>query len=1070
MQKKCSLMQRLRTLNGQYAQVLLVLAAFTLMVVSSYLYVSDLQRKNLRKNVIDTISHTQTIIKYDLLEPETLLSGVAETIRSWLMRGISSERIQEYISSLNNYVQINEGIRLSGVIGFYGIFDIYNGEFISRNGIWAPTPDFIPQNRPWYKAAVDANGDIGITRPYTDAVTEEMNITFSRRIFNDKNVPMGIVCLDMKLDRLRDHAISASLSEGGYGFLMTDDYIIIAHPNEDYVGKSLQDTNSAISELSDELNQKNEISERIILNYKNEVCIVYIWKLENGWYMGLVTPKDKYYQSTKNMGIILAILGATLAVMLSTVLFRIISQKQKADKKIHEAEDAKKTINTLKNIMNSLNAMIYVTVPHTGEILFINDYMKTHYNLDDDCVGRLCYKILQKGMNAKCVFCPCNHLDKHPEKIIEWIEHNSLTKRVYRNVDRYIEWPGGQLAHLQHSIDITELNSVKEQAIKANEAKSSFLARVSHEIRTPMNAILGITEIQLQNKALPGEIREALEKVYSSGYLLLNIINDILDLSKIEAGKLELIPVEYDISSIINDTVHLHIIRYDSKPIEFILQIDENIPAILFGDELRIKQIMNNLLSNAFKYTDSGKIILSISVENLLQEVKLKTQPIMLIFRISDTGQGMTKEQVNNLFQEYSRFNLEANRKTEGTGLGMNITQHLVRMMDGEIIVESNPGRGSVFTIKLPQGIIGNSILGSEMVEKLHQYHAGIGSHFDKPQQIVRDYMPYGRILVVDDVETNLYVAKGLMAPYGLSVETATSGREAIKKINEGSTYDIVFMDHFMPTMDGMEAVKIIRDLGYVRPIIALTANAVAGQADLFLANGFSGFISKPIDIRQLHAMLNKLVRDKYPTRVVEAARRLKNTLNKDSENIAAQMQINSHITEMFVKDAEKAVSILDAIIDNKYRRNDDFNMYVITVHAMKSALANIGEKELSNAALELEHAGQEKDVAAIEEKTPVFADKLRLIIEKLKPKEDDNELDIRDLSEGDLKYLHEKLAVMQEACTAYDKITAKNTLALLRHKKWPSNIKELLDIIAECLLHSEFEAAAKAVTDFKNI
>jgi len=241
----------------------------------------------------------------------------------------------------------------------------------------------------------------------------------------------------------------------------------------------------------------------------------------------------------------------------------------------------------------------------------------------------------------------------------------------------------------------------------------------------------------------------------------------------------------------------------------------------LFGDELRIKQILNNLLSNAFKYTDSGKISLSIT-----REPSDKPFMINLLFRISDTGQGMSREQLDKLFDEYTRFNLEANRSTEGAGLGMNITKRLIDLMDGEILVESEQGKGSTFTVRLPQGIVDNGVFGKDVVDNLMQFRLGRMSQIKKAPQVVREYMPYGKVLIVDDVETNLYVAKGLLSPYGLSIDTAGSGFEALEKINGGAKYDVIFMDHFMPKMDGIEAAKKIRELGYTQPIVALTANA----------------------------------------------------------------------------------------------------------------------------------------------------------------------------------------------------------------------------------------------------
>jgi len=415
---------------------------------------------------------------------------------------------------------------------------------------------------------------------------------------------------------------------------------------------------------------------------------------------------------------------------------------------------------------------------------------------------------------------------------------------------------------------IRTLHSRIEAANVASRAKSAFLSTMSHEIRTPMNAILGITEIQLQNNALDQSVRDALEKIYASGDMLLGIINNILDLSKIEAGKLELVIAKYETASLLSDIALLNMMRIGSKPIEFELHVDENLPLLLSGDELRVKQIFNNLLSNAFKYTEKGTVCLSVAAATGGAD-----DETTLVFSVRDTGQGMTEEQVAKLFDEYSRFNQEANRTTEGTGLGMSITRDLIRMMHGEISIESEPGRGSTFTVRLPQGKINADILGKAVTENLHKFRTSVRAQ-TKRAQLTRDPMPYGSVLIVDDVETNILVAEGLISLYGIKIESADSGPGAIEKIKNGSVYDIVFMDHMMPKMDGIEATSIIRSMGYERPIVALTANAVVGQADIFLKNGFDDFISKPLDIRLLDAVLNKLIRDKQPPEVLEAARR----------------------------------------------------------------------------------------------------------------------------------------------------------------------------------------------------
>jgi signal transduction histidine kinase/ActR/RegA family two-component response regulator len=412
-----------------------------------------------------------------------------------------------------------------------------------------------------------------------------------------------------------------------------------------------------------------------------------------------------------------------------------------------------------------------------------------------------------------------------------------------------------KVARLFECVDITSLVESRQAAEAATRTKSEFLAAMSHEIRTPLNAIIGIAQIQLQKENLPDEYATALEKINVSGDSLLNIINDILDLSKIETGRMELYPGEYDVAKLINDAVQLNIVRIGSNPIEFTLDIDENLPSKLYGDELRLKQVLNNLLSNAIKYTKEGQVKLSVSHVSVGGDVILR-------FVIRDTGQGMKKEDREKLFSQYRRFNADVNRATEGTGLGLSITKRLIAMMEGTIAVESEYGKGSMFIVTAKQRAVECPPIGAEVADKLRNF-TFTNDWQAVALEIKKEPMPYGSVLVVDDVDTNLYVAKGLLSPYKLKIETAESGFEAIEQIENGNVYDIIFMDHMMPKMDGIEATQILRERGYKGTIVALTANALVGSDKMFAQHGFDGFISKPIDIRRLNEVLNQFIRDR---------------------------------------------------------------------------------------------------------------------------------------------------------------------------------------------------------------
>jgi signal transduction histidine kinase/DNA-binding response OmpR family regulator len=609
---------------------------------------------------------------------------------------------------------------------------------------------------------------------------------------------------------------------------------------------------------------------------------------------------------------------------------------------------------------------------------------------------------------------------------------------------------------------LQSLRETMESLKIASESKSRFIANMSHEIRTPMNAILGITEIVLRNEKLQPDITEAMYKIYNSGDLLLYIINDILDLSKIEAGKLEILPTQYAVAGMIGDTVMLNLMRIGNKPIEFKLSVDENIPAQLLGDELRIKQILNNLISNAIKYTSEGEVKLTVSIEKgNAEDSPFLEGTVTLVYSVSDTGHGMTKEQVSRLFEEYSRFNSDANRTTEGTGLGMSITHNLVHMMKGKISVESEPNKGTLVTVQLPQGDISSGIIGKELAENLAKFEKSAKRQIRKTQ-IIFEPMPYGSVLLVDDVESNLYVAEGLLFPYGLSIETALNGFTAIDKIKEGKSFDIIFMDHMMPKMDGIETTKKIREMGYTQPIVALTANAIIGQSSIFMENGFDGFISKPIDIRQLDTVLKKFIRDKQTPEVIEAANRNKSNQNIYFANWNKQADINPKLDGIFAKDVSRLAANLEETQKNGGVYSDeDIRTYTISTHALKSALTNVHETDLSNFAAKLEQAGREKNTATMAAETRTFLDKLRTIIEKHTPQQEKGGANKTIIEDRTL--LQEKLLTIKTACETYNRKAIKEAIMELQQKEWQSEIRELLEIMEENLLNGDFEALSNA-------
>ena len=530
---------------------------------------------------------------------------------------------------------------------------------------------------------------------------------------------------------------------------------------------------------------------------------------------------------------------------------------------------------------------------------------------------------------------------------------------------------------------IEQLKDEKERANLANNAKTYFLANMSHEIRTPINSILGMNEMILR-ESHEDLIREYASDIQSATQSLYSIINDILDVSKIESGKMAIIPVEYDLSSLIHDLVNMITPKAEAKNLVFRTLVDPALPSRLYGDDVRIRQVLVNLLTNAVKYTHKGSIELSITGKYVGKNEQLT-------FSVKDTGIGIKEEDLSRLYVAFQRIEEHKNRNIEGTGLGLSISKQLLEMMGSSLVVHSVYGSGSTFSFTLEQRVVDEDPIGN-LQDRIHK-------KANEYKYCATFFAPSAHILVVDDNEMNRKVFQGLLKQTEVKITEASSGDEALELVRE-HVYDLIFLDHMMPDMDGIETLRHMRELKSnccsQTPVVALTANAVSGAKEMYLEEGFDDFLAKPIVPDKLEKEIKRLL---PPNLVVEREKRpgedgLYNEISRELPEIDGldwnyglshfpDKELLVYLVTEFFNMIDTEAANLEHLYDN-LSNEDSLNQYHIKVHGMKSSAALIGIIPLSGMAKVLENAAAIKDIETIHTVTPVFLREWKGYKEKL--------------------------------------------------------------------------------------
>lgn len=929
----------------------LVIAFFVGVVLAYYNMLYNQTRDSIIKNGQTAAIQSKNYLSEYLSTSIDAIKLTAYTIDGMIRNNKTNKEILDYLVGQSTAVTSTVFENTTGLYAYV------NGEYLDGAG-WVPGADFVPTQRPWYVKTMASNGNVTLIDPYLDAQTGQITMTIAKKLIDGKS----IVAMDIVLDKVQ-HITEESVKSGksDYEFILDSRNMVVAHSERTEIGKNYDGERDGIWSVI-LANAETASDDFFEFDYAGAHYVVYCEKIENDWRCLTVKDATKIFTPLKILLAITIIVVVVIVLILSYIL-------NQSNQRYAMARELNEQLSSLSNIY--LSVFDIDLIENTFKEIQSTRAMPVKLSADDSKNASSMITATMRQLVSKTSLDDTLrfvNLDTLNERLKEFdtvaIEYQNVeqkwrrvrfiaSQRLKNGIVSNVLWLIEDIDKEKQERDA--LINLSERAFAASEAKSSFLSNMSHEIRTPINAILGMNEIILR-ECNDAAITSYAESIKTAGSTLLGIINDILDFSKIEAGKIEIIPVDYDLSSLINDLVNMIQTKADDKGLALSLDFDKHLPKMLRGDEIRIKQVITNILTNAVKYTDKGIVTFSIGFKRVADE----PDSVILLVTVKDTGIGIKSDDLKKLFAEFERIDEERNRNVEGTGLGMAITKNLLSLMKSSLRVESIYGLGTKFSFELKQTVINWDPLGDYEAS----YKAGLKERTKYREKFTA---PTAKVLMVDDNPMNLMVFKNLLKQTQIKIDTAINGDEGLILTNAGK-YDIIFLDHMMPDKDGIETLKELRadkDNPNRQTItVCLTANAVSGAREKYIAAGFDNYLTKPINPDKLEEMLL----DYLPTEKVHATSDAPAEITIQAEsppkyehmNIATGLQYSDG-EDMFRSVVELFCSLKDANKQKIQRAfaGGDWKNYTVFVHALKSTALSVGGEKCSALARELEQAGK---------------------------------------------------------------------------------------------------------------